>query len=299
MAPRESVSVSCHGKLNLFLEVLGKRPDGYHEIETVMIAAGGVADLLEVRVRPGGGVELSVQADPAWKIPDGEGNLVHRAARAYLAEAGKGDGASIALTKRIPPGAGMGGGSSDAAATLVALDRLLGRVPVPRLYDLAAALGSDVPFFLCGGAALARGRGEELAPLHWGWESAPRFVVYYPGVAASTTAVYARCRPAPEAERRDPEALIKALLWGDPEVLAGSCFNRLTEPAREVCPEIADAERRLAALGLGPVHMTGSGSACFVFLGKAAPAEVDLAALTRGAKPGAWAAVLTAGAANS
>jgi 4-diphosphocytidyl-2-C-methyl-D-erythritol kinase len=284
-----SFTVRCPAKLNLFLEVLGKRPDGYHDIETLMVPLLGLVDRIDLRIAPKGTLALAVTAPAAWRIPEGEGNLVHRAARMLLDEGKAEFGLSLHLHKRIPPGAGLGGGSSDAAGLLRALHRLLDlRFPWKRLREMAVSLGSDVPFFLeMPVAAVARGRGEVLEPV--AGARPHTYLVAWPGVPASTAEVYARCRPASGGGRRDLRPVLDALRGGDAEALGKACFNRLAVPAREVCPAVADAMVRLEDLGLGPARMTGSGSACFVVLGSGGERRPDIARLTRGWAPGAWA----------
>ncbi len=288
-----SVTVRCPAKINLFLEVLGKRPDGYHEIETVMISLTDLCDVLTVEPMAAAGIDLRVDAPSAWAIPKGQENLVHRAAKLYLEEVGLRSGVRIHLEKRIPPGAGLGGGSSDAAKTLLAMQALFQVLPAPRKIELAARLGSDVPFFLlhsgAGRAVLAEGRGERMHVLSTFGNF--RFLVFYPGVPASTSEVYARCRPAKDGERRDPGPVRAALMGADPGELARSCFNRLAAPALGVCPVAGKAVRLLESLGLGPVHVTGSGSACFLVLPEGDPAEPLLPDLAEGWPEGAMARV--------
>ncbi len=284
-------TVRCPAKLNLFLEVLGRRPDGYHDVETLMVPLAGLVDRLDIRIAPRGVLALVVDAPAAWNVPHGEGNLVHRAARALLEEGKAEFGLSLHLHKRIPPGAGLGGGSSDAAGLLRSLHRLLDlRLPWKRLQEIALDLGSDVPFFLeKPAAAVARGRGEVLEPLAG---SIPRtFLVAWPGVPAATADVYARCVPPEGKARREVRPAVAALMSGDAAALGKACFNRLSAPAREVCPPVAETLVRLEGLGLGPARMTGSGSACFVVLSPDEPRRPDVAALLRGWGPGAWAAV--------
>jgi 4-diphosphocytidyl-2-C-methyl-D-erythritol kinase len=187
--------LSCPAKVNLSLELLGRRPDGYHELRSVM-APISLADDLELRLAAEPGVRLRVEGAD---LPAGPDNLVHRAAALVLDEvraaaAGAAHepaapGVEIRLVKRIPVGAGLGGGSSDAAGTLVGLDRLLGSPLGPaRLARLALRLGADVPFFVGGRAALATGVGERLEPLPplptlW-------MVLVNPGFPVSTADVY-------------------------------------------------------------------------------------------------------------
>ncbi|HEU4394298.1 MAG TPA: 4-(cytidine 5'-diphospho)-2-C-methyl-D-erythritol kinase, partial [Planctomycetota bacterium] len=137
-----TLSVHCPAKLNLFLEVKALRPDGFHEIESVVVPIPTLHDILSVTAAPPGVMELAIEANPWWKIPAGEQNLVVRAARMLLAECRSDRGLRMRLTKRIPPGAGLGGGSSDAAGALTLVNALLGDpVPRKRLIELAAGLG--------------------------------------------------------------------------------------------------------------------------------------------------------------
>ncbi len=160
MGRATKVAVRCPGKVNLHLEVLGRRPDGYHELRTLFVAVG-VRDELELTAAPSGVLELTVE--PAGAVSAGTDNLIVRAARAAAVAWGEDAGARITLRKRIPIGGGMGGGSADAAAALVGLSALWGRSQTPAaLSSLAASLGSDVPFFLIGGAAWGEGRGTEV-----------------------------------------------------------------------------------------------------------------------------------------
>ncbi len=160
-----SISLKAPAKLNLTLEVLGRRPDGYHEVRTVLQAID-LADHLTF----GPADDLTLEVDPASPVYVAdvpvEGNLVLKAARLLRQETGVKAGAFIMLYKRVPVAAGLGGGSSDAATALLGLRRLWGvDIQESRLLDLAARLGSDVPFFIRGGTALGAGRGEELTPL--------------------------------------------------------------------------------------------------------------------------------------
>jgi len=156
----DRITLAAHAKINLSLRILGKRPDGFHELETLM-APIALADTLEIAHASGTSVSLTCN-DP--EIPDGEGNLCVKAASLFLAESGITHGVTISLMKRIPHGAGLGGGSSDAAAVLSGMNELFDSPLVTEeLMILGASLGSDVPFFFHGAPALCLGRGEELA----------------------------------------------------------------------------------------------------------------------------------------
>lgn len=152
-----SISLAAPAKINLSLRILGKRPDGFHELETLMVPIA-LADEIELSHAPGHGVSL-ICNDPG--LPTGPGNLGVKAAEAFREETGIAHGITISLMKRIPHGAGLGGGSSDAAAVLKGLNELFDTPLVPEeLHQLAASIGSDVAFFLHDGPALCRGRGE-------------------------------------------------------------------------------------------------------------------------------------------
>lgn len=173
-------------KINLRLEVLGACPDGYHEVRTV-VQAVDLCDELAFRPVPGGRVAVTCDHPD---VPEGEGNLIIRAARLMRERWGGGDGLEIRLTKRVPVGGGLGGGSSDAAVTLLALNELWGvGASTADLSGLAAELGSDVPFFLWGGTALCEGRGERVTPMR---EAGPgHYVLVMPCVKVATSEVYA------------------------------------------------------------------------------------------------------------
>jgi 4-diphosphocytidyl-2-C-methyl-D-erythritol kinase len=254
--------------LNLFFEVLGKRSDGYHEVET-LVAPIDLFDTLyfneegDTQVRfscervsgPGGGHGSRV-AD----VPEGPENLVVRAVELLRRRAGVCKGAYLRLVKRIPTAAGLGGGSSDAAAALVAAN-VGWRLGWPRaaLSELGAELGSDVPLFLAGGAAVCRGRGERVEPI--GRLGALHFVVLCPPAGLSTAAVYRVCRPAQQP--RSVEPLVDALGRGDLRKAGSLMFNRLEPAAESLSPWIGrlrEAMRDTDCLGY---RMSGSGTCYF------------------------------------
>jgi 4-diphosphocytidyl-2-C-methyl-D-erythritol kinase len=252
------VEVLAPAKLNLFLEVLERRPDGYHEIESLMVAVS-LYDTLTFIDDPSGEISLRCD-DPA--VPVGSNNLVVMAAERLKASARCLRGARIVLDKAIPTQAGLAGGSSDAAATLVALDRLWElRTPPERLDCLAAEIGSDVNFFTHAPAAVCRGRGErvESVPL----KEVYHFVLVCPPVGLSTADVY-RQVVAPERPRPIGHVL-EALAQGGPAELGRHLFNRLEPIALEMRPELARV--RDALIDLGPLIdgslMSGSGSAYY------------------------------------
>ena len=262
------VVVHAPAKLNLFFEVLGKRADGYHEVETLMCPVD-LCDTLYFRNQPSGQLELRCDEvlasgdrrpgdlDP---LPQGRDNLVMRAVEALRAHVGVRCGASLRLIKRIPTAAGLGGGSSDAAAALLAANSgwRLG-LSLAQLAEVAAGLGSDVPFFLAGGPAICRGRGETVVPL--GGIGMLHFVVVRPPAGLSTADVYRVCRPA--ASRRDLQPLIAALGRGNWRQAGRLLFNRLQPAAETLSPWIDRLRCRFAREDLLGHGMSGSGTSYF------------------------------------
>lgn len=241
----------AYAKVNLTLAVGEKRLDGYHEVVSVMQRVSLCDTLTAEQTREG--ITLTC-SDPA--LPSGEENLAHRAASLFFRETGIAGGAALTLEKRIPSQAGLGGGSSDAASALLALRKLY----APALSDteletMAAALGSDVPFFIRGGTQLATGRGEVLSPLPPltdGW-----FVIVKPTESFSTPAMYRRLDNLPPACTPP----LPPLQGGLPALAAG-LFNRF-EAAIPAGSAVWDIKARLAAYGALASLLSGSGSAVF------------------------------------
>jgi len=254
--PPDTVRVLAPAKVNLFLEVLGKRADGYHEIATLMLAID-LADELDFSPDDSGGLSLTCD-DPA--LQTGPENLVLRAATRLREETGSRQGARIRLRKRIPWAAGLGGGSSDAAAALEGLNELwkLGLSPAA-LARIGSEIGSDVPFFLNGPAAWCTGRGELVSPVPIG--KPLDLVLVKPTVGLGTAEVYKRLK-VPLAPV-DGSAAKEALAAGDVEGLGRTLFNRLQEPAFELEPGVAEIHRRLQESGAVGCLMSGSGSCVF------------------------------------
>jgi 4-diphosphocytidyl-2-C-methyl-D-erythritol kinase len=243
-------------KVNLALEVLGKRADGYHEIATVLQAV----DLFD-RIAVVTSDTLSLHTDDP-DLPTDEGNLVMRAARLLQKAAGIETGARIRLQKRIPVAAGLGGGSSDAAATLWGLSRLWKlRWPTARLQELAVELGMDVPFFLGAGRAVARGRGEQLAPLPGGGGYA--LVLVNPRVPLSTREVYGRVPTGWRAEPVGTDRVIEALRTRNVNRVAAALTNNLEGLVEPVLPVIGRMRAALLAAGALGAIMSGSGPTVF------------------------------------
>jgi 4-diphosphocytidyl-2-C-methyl-D-erythritol kinase len=277
--------VRSSAKLNLFLEVGPRRPDGYHEIETLFHEIS-IFDRLEITARESAAPGLELICDTPGLAPPGA-NLVERAAAMFLAETGLRRGAKIELHKNVPPGAGLGGGSANAAATLLALQRLLGtRLTWDRLHALASALGSDCAFFLRGGSALGTGRGERLRQMQL-----PRFafLVVVPPARCSTAEIYgalARSRASASLKATIPTRTIAdaADLSGiDRAGLDRAAFNRLESVAFDSYPQLSNLAAALSQACKSPVHMTGSGSGLFVICDDLESAEAKNTACQRSA----------------
>jgi 4-diphosphocytidyl-2-C-methyl-D-erythritol kinase len=254
-APRLAISIAA--KVNLHLQIIGRRPDGYHEVRTLMQSID-LFDRLTAERAPAG--ELFLEIEPAGMVTTGADNLVLRAARALAEATGVAQGARFELTKKIPVGAGLGGGSADVVAALMLLERLWGLDGDPVLrHRLGSELGSDVPFFLHGGLAVAVGRGDEVYPLPD--LPASTVLVAGPGLRLSTAEVFRRFRSRLTWERH--EATVYAFAAGLREQLDWrQMFNDLEETVIGGWPEVG---RGLGVIRAArPLHATlsGSGSAC-------------------------------------
>jgi 4-diphosphocytidyl-2-C-methyl-D-erythritol kinase len=251
-----AVTRPAHAKLNAFLRVLGRREDGYHDIETAILPLELHDD---VTVEEADALEVIVTGEGAGALEAAGGDsLTGRAAHAWATTAGVGaPRARITIEKRIPVAAGLGGGSADAAATLVALDELFGtELPAEALLGAAATVGSDVPALVAGGPMFAEGRGERVVPLH---ALTTHWVVKPFGFAVRAAAAYAWWDDASPRTGPDPGALVAAIEVGDDALFGSAMFDDL-EPA--VAARHPDVARAVAAFGdagaLGAI-MSGSG----------------------------------------
>ncbi len=262
-ASGDSLTVRAPAKINVGLRVRGRRDDGYHEIESVFLAVD-LADTLSARLREDGQLSLEVSPEGA-DAPADESNLVLKAARLLQQETAGTRGAVIGLTKRIPAGRGLGGGSSDAAAALVLLSALWGLELSPsRLRDLAARLGSDVPFFLNGPVAIVRGRGEKIHSIESrGALGRLWIVLVVPPVEISTREVYARAKPSLTRAIGAGSFWCTLLLEGHVRELGKCLSNDLELPAQAVWGELRTLRHILEDAGACCVSMSGSGSAMF------------------------------------
>lgn len=272
----------ARAKLNLDLLVTGRRPDGYHELDSLVVFAGA-SDRL--RVEPADGLTLAVEGPFAASVPDGEGNLVLAAARELAWAAHIEPRAALTLTKRLPVASGLGGGSADAAAALLALDRLWGTgMGGHRLRELALTIGADVPVCVWGKPARMRGIGERLDPVR-GLPDLP-LLLLNPGVPVPTGAVFRALEPAEDAEPRQPlpmhPSVVRLAAW------LMESRNDLEPPAIRLVPEVGAALELLRGLPDCLVaRMSGSGGTCwalFADAGRLARAE----AIAAEARPRWW-----------
>lgn len=261
-----SAVVWAPAKLNLFFEVLARRNDGYHEIETLMVPIN-LFDTLSAWSDSSGQMRLDCRwaacdtgGDSLGTLPEEHENLAMRAAQLLRERADVTAGIGMRLVKRIPAAAGLGGGSSDAAAALLAANHVW-RLGWSRaaLAELAAELGSDVPFFVTGRAAIGRGRGERLEPV--GPIVPLHFVVVRPPEGLSTRDVYAACDVA--GQPRSVAPLAEALRAGDTRDLQQLVHNQLAAPAEALSPWVGRVRRAVAEQGCLVDQMTGSGTAYF------------------------------------
>jgi len=261
-----SLVVDAPAKLNLSLDVLGKRSDGYHELETLMVRVG-LYDTLRVSPLETDRIDFLCRRSAGSRaqnrdaVPLGDDNLVVRAARLLREETGCSQGARIELFKRIPSESGLGGASSDAAAALLALNRLWKlELSLEQLQRIGGTLGSDVPFFLFQTvAALCRGRGEVVEPVPL--SQTLHFVIARPQSGLSTADVYRECEPSAVAKGTGPR--IDALNDGRLQQVAQRFHNALQAPAERLNPEVSRTLSQLARHRLLGPTMSGSGTACF------------------------------------
>ena len=249
--------VPAPAKLNLFLHITGRRPDAYHLLQSVFMLIDW-CDTLHFELRRDGVISRTDLGTNGKQDLPAE-DLSVRAARALQAATGTSLGVHISLEKRIPSQAGMGGGSSDAASCLLALQRLWGlRLPPAKLMALALSLGADVPFFLCGSHAWVEGIGELITPITL---PVARFLVIKPAAGLSTQAIFS----SPELKRDTKTATMSGFAANDNGRVYGFGRNDLQPVAEKLCPPMVQSLNWLAAQGLQG-RMTGSGSAVFAQL---------------------------------
>jgi len=269
-SPRPSPSVNSRissaylapAKLNVRLKVMGRRPDGYHELVSIMVPVA-LYDRLQLRRTQDGQITLSCEGFP---VPMNEENLVCRAARAFFSKTGMADGLSLGLTKSIPVAAGLGGGSSDAACVLMALNREC-RSPLTfdEMKELAVGLGADVPFFLMRSPCIARGVGDVLEPIE-GWPEL-WYLIITPPISVSTAWVYGNLKAPPLSHElqltREAYQYIIIYLNNKPFQVSALLENDLERVTIGQFPVIAHIKQRLTEAGADGVLMSGSGPSVF------------------------------------
>jgi len=260
-------------KVNLILNILGRRADGYHELETIMQPIRFCDELTFARAAAG--LELSC-SDPTLPV-DGH-NLVHRAATSFLTAAGIHDGVNIHLAKKIPLAAGLGGGSGNAATTLLGLNELFDQpLGLEKLHELAAGLGSDINFFLQDQPALATGRGEKVQSLAaFPALAGKACFLIHPGFGISTPWAYQNLARFPAALNGRPgraQQLVAALQTSDWHAIRVEMYNSLEAPALDKYPVLEVFQKFLMEYGALAALMSGSGSTTFAIFETAAKAE--------------------------
>lgn len=255
------MTVIANAKINLYLDIVGRREDGYHLLETVMQSVT-LSDILKIDVSEGDGISLSCDAP---HIPSDERNIAYKSARRYLEEAGVSAQVMIDIQKRIPSGAGMGGGSADAAAVLLAMERRFAALGMERLTELAAEIGADVPFCLWGGTRICTGIGEKMQQTTDVKDRC--FLIVMPDFTCPTGEAYARYDKAPIPPKNGMEEFTASL----PDSFADKLYNSFEVLYAD--ERINIIKDRLMASGAEGALLTGSGAAVFGVFGSREAAE--------------------------
>ena len=265
------IKLQAPAKLILWLKVTGKRDDGYHELDSLLCPVSLYDNLALKLTAPGEGIRLEVGDILEQGIPADGTNLAMQAAARFYARLARAPGVNIALIKRIPAGAGLGGGSSNAAAVLCGLNTLYGNPLTPcQLAELALSIGADVPFFLLGTPAVAQGIGEKLTPAMVA--DHPAAIIIWPGLQAPTTKIYQNLKlPLTNAPKNSICQCAESNAELKPFDL--ELQNDLEPAALSLFPEIAAAKNALQNMGLKQVAMSGSGSAVFALCSNLAKAQ--------------------------
>jgi 4-diphosphocytidyl-2-C-methyl-D-erythritol kinase len=249
--------LNAYAKVNLFLEVIARRDDGYHELVTILQTIS-LHDELELSLQP---ERINLDCNLP-NLPTNERNLAYRAARLLKEKTGIKPGVLIHLKKNIPIGAGLGGGSSDAAAVLLGCNKLWNcKLSYSDLTELGMQLGMDVPFFLHGGTAFALGRGEQIV------RQLPTpeldLVIIYPNIFVSTASVYKNLEIRLGSNKNEPTSLLTALESRNISQIAVSLYNRLESSTFKLHPQLAEIKDALISAGSLGALLSGSGSAIF------------------------------------
>jgi 4-diphosphocytidyl-2-C-methyl-D-erythritol kinase len=263
--PGNGLLVRAPAKINLSLLIAGKRPDGYHEIETIMAKVNFYDEILIEKTNKAG-VELICNG-PQW-APEGKENLVYKAAEILLGNHSQSLNIRITLTKNIPAGSGLGSASSDAAATLIGLNKCLDlQLPNTELTKLAAQLGSDVAFFLDGPLAFCTGTGEKIKKLKKDFSFCALLIL--PDISVSTQKVYANYTHEPALYERLSGEINGLIEKNRVDLVTKVCANMLEKSCLSLYSRLAELKAKVESLGVRPLHLTGSGAAMFwIFEGK-------------------------------
>ena len=252
----DTLTIKAPAKINLILRILGKRSDGFHELRSLMLTTG-LCDQLRFESAPPGVLEIECN-DPG--VPVDETNLIHRAATALRNRLGHNLGCRVKLDKHIPTGGGMGGGSSDAASTLIALNQLWdGRLSTEELSEIGSGIGSDIPFFFSAPCAIVTGRGEQVVPADICWSG--WVVLVMAGVHVSTKEVYSCCEPTGRENNND--GIAEALRATTADALSPGLYNGLEEAVFSVAPEVRQLRDKLIESGAPLIRVSGAGSVLF------------------------------------
>ena len=260
MMAADTRSIPAYAKINLSLEVVGRRDDGYHEVATILQTVD-LADTVELRRADG----LTVECDDAEL--SGERNIVWDAALALAKHAGIAPDAHITIEKRIPVAAGLGGGSADAAAALRGLNTLWGlNLPGAELAAIASTLGSDVPFLLDGGLALGTGRGDELARLP-AWLSRSPLLLVAPAesIPAKTPTLYHALNESDFSDGQRTRRLFESAELATGMLTTNRCRNAFTRAALAIFPGLADVWEKTAAVTMFPPRLSGAGAGVLLY----------------------------------
>jgi 4-diphosphocytidyl-2-C-methyl-D-erythritol kinase len=258
----DGLLVRAPAKINLSLLIAGKRPDGFHEIETIMAKVNWYDEIF-IQQSQKTGIELTCTG-PQW-APQGEENLVHKAAKMLLESRGRQANIKITLTKNIPAGTGLGSASSDAAAALIGLNRYLDlQIPDAALAALAAQLGSDVAFFLDGPLSFCTGKGEKIKKIDKNFNFLALLIL--PAVSSSTKKVYANYNHNPVLYEKLHTQINGLLKKNRIDLVTNMCANMLQMSCFSLYKELADLKAKIESLGFGPMCLSGSGSAMFYII---------------------------------
>lgn len=258
----DNITIPAYAKINLCLDVLDRRPDGYHTVRMLMQSLELHDTLYLSRTEAPGITVIPYAPENDPSIPWDKRNLAYQAASLFFRTYSIKGGIEIAVDKQIPAAAGLAGGSSDAAATLKGLNALFDtNCSLAELQQLGAKLGADVPYCLMLGTALAEGIGEQLTPL----PKAPHFycTLIKPSVGISTKYIYEHLDLSPDTLHPDTSAALAAVTANNRQALCASLGNILETPALMLCPEITKLKEDLLALGADGALMTGSGPTVF------------------------------------